>query len=94
MAVHVRDHFARNVSFALGRKPTHDVALEPTLGEHFPECRTFAGRRRDRNDSTGLRVDFGEAWDTVVISHFARGDRGPEHGRELWLEGRQIATGA
>jgi hypothetical protein len=41
-----------------------------------------------------LWFDFGKAWDTVVISHLAGGDRSPEHGGKLRLDRRQVATGA
>ena len=94
VAVHVRDHLARNVPFALGRKPTDNVAFESPLGEHIPDRFAFARGGRDRNDSPRLRLDFGKAWDTVVISHFAGGDRGPEHGRKLRLESRQVTASA
>ena len=94
MAIHVRYHLAGNVPFALGRKPTDNVAFEPPLGKHFPDGLAFASGCRDRNDSPRLWLDFGEPWNTVVISHFAGGNRGPEHGRQLRLESRQVATGS
>lgn len=81
MAIHVRDHFTGDIALALGCKPTDDVAFESLLGEHFPEGRAFAGGSRDRDDRPRLRIDFGEARDAVVVSHLARGDRGPEHWR-------------
>ena len=59
VTVHVRDHFARNVPFPLGREPTDDVAFGSPLSEQLPNDFAVARGREDRNDA--VRHPIGRA---------------------------------
>ena len=89
---HVGDHFAIEVLLALRGEPGDEVGAEAFFAEHFPEGFAFAGGGGDGNDLSGDGIDFGEAFDPVVVGHFPGGDGGPKHGGELGLKGGEVAV--
>jgi len=94
VAKHVGDHFAVEVLLPLSGEPADDVGAEVFFAQHFPDGFALAGGSGDRDHLAGDGVDLSEAWDLVVVGHLARGNGGPEHGRELGLEGGEIAVNA
>ena len=92
VAEHIRHHLAIEMLLALRRKPTHDMAAQTALTKHFPERAALTRGRGDRHHRATSRVHLGETRHAVVIRHLARGDRGPEHRRELRLERGEIPT--
>ena len=89
---HVGDHFSVEVLLALGGEPGDDVAALAVLAEHFPEGFAFAAGGGDGDDLAGDGIDFGEAFDAVVVGHFPGGNGGPEHGRKLGLQGGEVTV--
>ena len=77
---------------ALGGKPTHDMAAQTPLAEHFPQGAALTRGRGDWHHRAVPWVHLGETRHAMVIGHLARGDRGPQHRRELRLECGEVAT--
>ena len=94
VAEHIRHHLAIEMLLALSGKPTHDMAAQTALTKHFPQGAALTRGRGDRHHCAGPRVHLGETRHAVVIGHLARGDRGPQHRRELRLERGEVATHA
>ena len=89
--VEIRDHrTAMWQTLALGGEPTDDMAFEAIFAEDFPDGFALAGGGGYRDD-LAVCMDLGEASDAVVIGVFPGGDGGPEHRRELRLEGGEIS---
>lgn len=94
MGEHVGDHLTVEVLLALGGEPTDDVGAQAFFAEHFPNGLTLAGGGGDGDDLAGNGIDFRESGHLVVVGHFPGGNGAPEHGRELRLEGGEIAMDA
>ena len=92
VAEHVRDHFARQVAFALRGEPADHVAAQPAFGEDLPHRAAAARGGRDRHDRFAARIHLGETRHAVVVGHLARGDRCPEHRRKLRFERGDVAA--
>ena len=91
-SLHFKRGQASEVLLPLGGEPADDVGAEALFSEHFPNGIALASGGGDGNHLARDGVDLGKARNLVVIGHLASGNGGPEHGRELGLEGGEIAV--
>ena len=91
LAEPVRHHHPADRLSRMGWPPPHNVAREIREMEDVPDRSGLAGQIRDRPDAVRARIGLGEAEDAMLEWTFARGDRGPQHGRERRGERGQAA---
>ncbi|MEZ5356646.1 MAG: hypothetical protein R2762_28755 [Bryobacteraceae bacterium] len=74
--------------------PADNVGVGPVLHQDVPQRLAAAGSGRHRTHAAGIRVQFGEAEDAVLVRELAGGNRVPQHRRQHRIERLDVAHDA
>ena len=89
----VGDHHAADRLGGMRRPPADDVAAFAALAKDVPD-RLRLPREHGDGTNAALQVGLGEAENAVAERPLARGNRGPDHRRELRIERGEVADHA
>jgi len=76
------------------RPPADDIAGHAVLRQDIPQGLGRARQIGHRTHALPIGVGLGKTVNAVIKRPFARGNRCPEHGGQLWVERAEIAHDA